>query len=69
MKQLINAIKYIFYRLVSKKMLITVILGLLLFILLNDKVFAVDGEYLTDRFYWYYYGSCSRYVSRFRVSI
>lgn len=48
MKQLIKTIKYIFYRLVSKKMLITVILGLLFFILLNDKIFAVDGEYLID---------------------
>lgn len=48
MKQLIKTIKYIFYRLVSKKMLITVILGLLLFILFNNKVSAVDGEYLTD---------------------
>lgn len=48
MKQLIKTIKYIFYRLVSKKMLVTVILGLLLFILFNDKVSAVDGEYLTD---------------------
>lgn len=42
MKQLIKTIKYIFYRLVSKKMLVTVILGLLLFILFNNKVFCFN---------------------------